>query len=149
MRVKILGSLLSLAVIFFGVHKEAPKRYNQAPDMPTTQTNAVEATPDRKIQILHPQRDIAGKDGAITIITGFSEGGQRIVATTDGEGSCGVGMPEGEFDKNTHQFTGREFPNTNPIYLTIYSDGSGGQLEQLTRDGSTEICGASANFNGR
>ena len=148
MRVRILVSL-SLAVIFFGVHKEAFERHNQSPDIPTTtQTSAVEATPDRKIQILHPQRDVAGKDGAITIITGFSEAGQRIVATTDGEGTCGVGMPEGEFDKNTHQFTGREFPNTNPIYLTIYSDGSGGQLEQLTRDGSTEKCGASASFHG-
>jgi hypothetical protein len=149
MRVRILVWLISLAVISFGVHKEALERYNQSPDMPTTQTNAVEATPDKRIQILHPQWDVAGKDGAITIITGFSEGGQRIVATTDGEGTCAVGMPEGEFDKNTHQFTGREFPNTNPIYLTIYSDGSGGQLEQLTRDGSTEICGASASFNGR
>jgi hypothetical protein len=84
MRVRILVSLLSLAVIFFGVHKEARERNNQSPDMPTTQTNAFEATPDRKIQILHPQWDVAGKDGAITIITGFSEGGQRIVATTDG-----------------------------------------------------------------
>ena len=87
--------------------------------------------------------------GTVTLITGFSEGGQRIVATTDGESICGVGMPEGEYDKNTHQFTGREFPNTNPIYLTIYSDGSGGEIQQLTQDGSTETCGVSVSFDGK
>lgn len=124
-------------------------RYDQSPEMPTTQTNAVKTTEDRRIQILHPQWDVAGKEGAITIITGFSENGQRIVATTDGESTCGVGMPEGEWDKNTQQFTGREFPNKNPIYLTIYSDGSGGKLEQLTRNGSTETCGVSVSIDGR
>ena len=123
--------------------KATPGRYSQYPDKPASQTNAPKETPDKKIQIHSPQWDVAGKDGAITIITGFGEGGQRIVAVTDGEGTCGVGMPEGEWDKSTHQFTGREFPNTNPIYLTMYGDGSGGQLEQLTRDGSTETCGVS------
>ena len=129
--------------------KEAPDRYSQPPERSSTQTNPLQATADRKIRILRPQWDVAGKDGAITIITGFSESGQRIVASTDGEGTCGVGMSEGEWDKSTHQFTGREFPNTNPIFLTIYSDGSGGQLEQRTRNGSTETCGVSVSFDGR
>jgi hypothetical protein len=70
--------------------------YSQSSDKPVSQTNALQTTQDRRIQILHPQWDVAGKDGAITIITGFSESGQRIVASTDGEGTCGVGMSEGE-----------------------------------------------------
>ena len=57
-----------------------------------SQAGAPQAPPDRKIQILRPHWDVAGKDGAITIITGFTENGQRIVATTDGGGTCDVGM---------------------------------------------------------
>lgn len=115
--------------------------YSRSSDKPLSQTNA--------LQVLHPQWVVAGKDDAITIITRFSESGQRIVASTDGESTCGVGMSEGEWDKSAHQFTGREFPNSNPIFLTIYSDGSGGQLEQRTRNGSTETCGVSVSFDGR
>jgi hypothetical protein len=106
-----------------------------------SQQPTVSNVPDRTIQIRDPQFSGTGYEG-IEVITGFDQIGHRIVVTTDGEETCGVGLPEGEWDNVTHRFTGREFPNANyPIYLTIYGDGSGGTIKQRERDGSTESCG--------
>jgi hypothetical protein len=100
-----------------------------------------EDSSDTTIQIHGPQWAATGREG-VSVMTGFDGNGQRIVVTTDGESTCGVGLSEGEWDSATHRFTGRELPNANyPIYLTIYGDDSGGTIKQLQRDGSTETCG--------
>jgi hypothetical protein len=117
----------------------------------TTTPTSVPNLSERRMQILRPQWDVTGPDGAISIITGFGGAGERIVATSDGEETCGVGQPDNNFkyDKQTQKFTGTEFPNHNPIFLTIYGDGSGGTIEQRKSDGSTDSCGVFVTINGR
>lgn len=107
----------------------------------TVSENQKEGFSDRTIQIRDPQYSAPGREG-VEVITGIDENGQRIIVTTDGESTCGVGSSEGEWDSSAHRFTGRELPNANyPVYLTIYGDGSGGTIKQLERDGSTDSCG--------
>ncbi len=121
-----------------------------------TETQAevqVETQPDRRIQILHPQWAASGREG-VDIISGFDEAGRRIVVTTDGEGTCMVGPEDPVFDPahpgNPNPV--RVIPNNQPIILTIYSDGSGGKIEQRLADGTedpTRSCGVFVSIDGK
>jgi len=141
------GWLLLLGVVFLIVYGirgggDTPPSSPSVSSVNATTDRVTVEPGDRRFQILHPQVDFP-REG-ITIVTGFTEGGRRVVAETDGEGSCNIGLPDADVrydDASKKIIAGREFPNNNPIFLTIYSDGSGGRLDQRTRDGSIETCG--------
>jgi hypothetical protein len=107
----------------------------------------------RRLTIIRPQWAASGKEG-VDIISGSDEDGRRIVVTTDGESTCAVGQPEPVFDHAhpENPIPLREIPNTQPIVLSIYNDGSGGKIEQRLNDGSadaTRSCGVFVSIDGK